>query len=297
MRTLALILLVTFPAFAQVDHKTAYPADVAIVPSAMIRNEQMNCVWAAAETITTPAGYDSFKGITQRAAKEGWHGASMERVVKAYDDAGIKYKLQPRTDRSAAIFYAAMKEGVGCYFEIPGHALVCLGLDEKTVRVVDNNGPKVIHVWTREYFDSVRQAGGLFPLRRRVCPGPDCPGPLSVLPDHPTLLPEVAPKPAPTPDANADILKAIAELKAEVAKIKTTPGPAGPAGPSGGVGPQGPVGPAGTNGKDGADGLPGKDGKGADAGELDKLKTRMDALEASLTKIYSTRVILTPASK
>jgi hypothetical protein len=281
------------------DHKTAYPGDVSIPADLMIRNKQSNCVWAAAETTTAAAGWVSFNGITARAVKEGWHGASMERVVKAYDDAGIKYKLQPRNDHSAKIFYEAVEEGVGCYFEIPGHSLVCVGIDKDSVRIIDNNGPKVVQVWTREYFDSIRQGGGLFPFRRLrpICPGPDCPGP-QILPDHPSLLPEpktpaVPATPVAPPPANADVLKAIAELKAKIDKIQLTPGPSGPAGPKGEPGPPG-KGEPGPTGPAGPAGPPGKD---ADPASLAELKQRMDALETSMNKITTTRTIVVPAVK
>ncbi len=290
------------------DHPSVYPGDVQIPLPLLVRNSHGNCVWAAAETVTTAAGWESFKGITQRAVQEGWRGACMERVVKAYESAGIKFKVQARGDKSAKIFLEAMKEGVGCYFEIPGqpgHALVCVGIDEKTVRIVDNNGPPTVSVWSRKYFDDVRAGGGLFPLRKRVCPGPNCPPNYAPPADHPSLLPEppVAPTPPAAPvkppaDANESVLKAIADLKAQIDQIQLKPGPPGPAGPAGArgaTGPPGPAGAAGLDGKPGAAGKSGADGKSADPAELAALKQRIAVLETSVHKITTTRTIIVPA--
>lgn len=307
MRSLILFLLAALPAI------TAEPVDVAIPTSLMIRNSHSNCVWAAAETITTAAGYESFKGITNRAVIEGWRGATMERVVAAYKTAGIDYKLQPRTDRSAKIFYDAMKEGVGCYFEIPGHALVCVGIDDKSVRVIDNNGPAGVQVWTREQFDSIRSSGGLFPLRKRVpvCPGPFCP--TQPVAPHPSVLPEpVTPAPAPPAD-NTELLKAIAELKAQVAAIKPVPGPPGkdgadglpgPPGPAGERGPAGPPGqancvpgPAGPKGDAGPPGPKGEPGKDADTEQLKRLAARVAELETSVNQLTATRTVIVPVRR
>lgn len=295
MRSLLLILLAAITAPAQ--DKIAISGDVAIPTTLRIRNSHSNCVWAAAETVTTAAGWESFKGITGRAVVEGWRGATMERVVAAYKTAGIEYRLQDRSDRSAKIFYDAVKEGVGCYFEVPRHALVCVGIDDTSVRVIDNNGPPEVQTWTRTYFDSVRTGGGLFPLRKRVpvCPGPVCPEPIA---PHPSVLPEPAPQPQPQPTPqpkpadNTELLKAIAELKAQVAAIKPVPGPPGKDGIDGMPGPPGkdscvpgPAGPAGPPGKD------------ADPEQLKRLTDRVAELEVSVNKLTQTRTVIVPVRK
>ena len=196
--SLLVMLLLPCAATAQFDRRPMdrppnyvqpYPGDAMIAKELRIRNTHDNCVWAAAETITTAAGWESFKGITHRAAGEGWRGACMDNVIQAFKDACIPYRAQPQSDRSATIFYQAMKEGVGCYFQVPGHALVCGGIDENSARIIDNNGPPEIQLWSRSYFDRVREGGGCFPLRRRPC-GPDCPTCPRPPRNHPSLLPE-----------------------------------------------------------------------------------------------------------
>lgn len=290
---LALLLICQGDLFGQFDRRpmdrpvnyvAPFAGDAVIPRELRIRNTHDNCVWAAAETITTAAGWDSFKGITQRAAGEGWRGAGMDHVIRAYQAAGIQFRAQSSSDRSAAIFQEAMQEGVGCYFQVPGHALVCVGIDESTVRIIDSNGPPEIQLWSRGFFDRVREGGGCFPLRRRpVAPAcPSCPRPPA---DHPSLTPEKpseSPKPpaAPPEISVQDLARLIAEAVRN--ELGSTPVKPGKDGRDGLPGPRGEPGPAGPPGKD------------ADFAAIAALQARVEALEKALTAGGVLRIKITP---
>lgn len=265
-------------------HSGLQTGDVMIPVENRIRNRNSNCVYAACETAFVPAGYESFRGIMNRAVKEGWHGSGLNDVLAAIKDVKdkdgkpvkIEYKTQPSGSRSNQIFYDAVKEGVGCYFEIPGHALVLVGIDEQSVRIIDNNGPPQVTTWSRQKFDSTREGGAVFCFRRwRV--RPSCPDCVPSTPAHPSLLPEdpiepaPAPKPVapavpatipvippdPKPDPRIDAILKIQQQQAALidalAKQAKIPGPQGLPGAKGDPGAAGGVGlpgPAGSAGKD-----------------------------------------------
>ncbi len=300
------------------------PGDAWIPVEFRIRNRESNCVWAAAETVCLGAGRESFRGIMGRAVKEGWRGSDIKAVIKGFDDAKIPYRYE--ATRDPAIYYEAMKEGVGCYFQIYEHALVCVGLDETSARIIDNNGPPVVQVWSRQDFDSRRQARACFPRRRRpMCPGPDCPTPNDNHPSVNPLLPVEPPEvvvpigprqpviivpPAPPGPTNAQILAELQSLQKAVA-IQLKPGPPGKDGADGaqgkpGVGQPGPAGPKGETGPQsvvagprGADGIPGPQGQAgtpADGAAFAALQARVAALETQLkTPAAATRVRVVPA--
>lgn len=215
----------------------------------------------------------------------------MGNLLGAMRDAGVPYEHTYQRDFN--LLKRAVAHGTGAYVEIPGHALLLVGIDEKAVRVLDNNGDLEVKEWSRAYFDRTWEGHGCFPrlLRPRPSPGPGPgPGP-GPQPNHPPLNPDhpvepPAPKtptppmppaaePVKPPAADPDLKKILLELgqlREAVAAIKPVPGPAGPAGPQGLAGNPGAAGPRGTAG------LPGPPGKDADAAKI-------AALEAELAKL------------
>lgn len=282
-----LLFLISFflawPAFAQTPDTYKYGAaekrdavlkegDVFIPWEFRKHNQNANCVWCAAETVCTAAGYNSFNGIFRNAVAEGWHGSGVGAFIKALKDANVPYKSQRASkDYSDRFFTEGLKQGSGVYFQIPGHALVLVGMDDRNVRVIDNGKNIGVEERSRQWFNSEREVGsGVFPiLRRRNCP--NCqPGPSQPPADHPSLNPQqpteptVTPKPVDTPAQPPvtiptvdlkpvlDAIKALQADVAEIKKMKSIPGPQGPVGLTGAAGPAGPAGPQGPAGK-GAD--------------------------------------------
>lgn len=214
--------------------KQLRPGDVWIPPQWRVRNTQGNCVWCAVETVSRQAGLESLYGIKERAVATGWHGAGIGNVEMAFKNAKVPVEITRSRDYS--LLQRAVKQGTGAYVEIPGHALVLVGIDAQSVRLIDNNGPPVVTVWPRWRFDQewygVACCPRLFPRIHRFRHNnepifnpnppaqPNMPHP-PLNPAHPKELPEPESQPTHPP-----------------------PPKAGP------VGPQGPQGPAGPPGKD-----------------------------------------------
>jgi hypothetical protein len=275
--------------------------DVFIQVSRRPRNRNGNCVWCAAETVMWGgAGLEEFQGITQRAIANGWHGASIQNVKAACDDAKIPVEWQSFKRGDTALLYKAVENCTGAYIEIrsnprEGHAVALVGIDDNQVRIIDNNGPPTVKVWTRQHFNSVWEGSCLFPkLRRHICPkcpgqpnSPSQPGPSA---NHPPLNPSPVPappgpvvptqpapatptaqpatptpaKPEPMPGITAtDLAKMQETLLAQIKAI-----PAGPKGDKGDPGLAGKDGQPGKPGVDGATGQPGPAGPAGAKGDL-----------------------------
>lgn len=266
--------------------KELKPGDVWIPPEFRIRNRNGNCVWCAAETICLQAGLESFHGMTDRAIRTGWSGAEMEHVLRGFKDGRIDFESERGHD--PAILYRAVAANVGCYVQIPGHALVLVGIDDASVRLIDNNGPPTIKVWSRQQFDQMWTGCACFPcLRPRIWnflhplhPWPPAPPDYKPPQSHPPLNP-AHPVETPTPTV-----------------VPSAPGATAPAGPAGPAGP------------------PGKDGASVDTAALvsqlgslidTKLAARDVALNARLSAVETklddlsgavrTRFVAAPASK
>jgi hypothetical protein len=82
-----------------------------------------------------------------------WHGNTISDVKAAIRDSGVECIITENRDWS--IFDYARKEGVGVYVQIPGHALVCLAVDEKRAYMLDNNGPLKVQTWPRAKFNQL----------------------------------------------------------------------------------------------------------------------------------------------
>ncbi len=180
------------------------------------RNPGIECAYIAAEEILVAAGYEEFKGWGT-APPTTRYGREMGFILKAMDDFRVPYKAVRNGDTS--IFDHARKEGVGVYVQIPGHALVVVGLDERHAYVINNYtaaGPasvdraeqssKKVQRWTREKFMRLWEGVACCPLRKRKRPDAGLPTPPVPQPTAPAL-------PAPGP--------------------KGDPGPAGPPGKDG----------------------------------------------------------------
>lgn len=261
-----------------------------------MRNKNRNCVWCAAETVFWgAAGHEALRGIRDTAFREGWNGAFMSNVIGALQDAGIAYEKTTRRDH--AFLKRAVANGTGAYIQTPGHALVLVGIDEQSVRVIDNNGTLEVMARSRSWFDSVAGWDGnaVYPttcLRPRILPRPGpnpsvqpAPGP-----HHPTLTPVSPPapqpvepaKPIPLPPPGPDlkaILDRIASLEVLISKIPA--GPPGPRGKDGEPGKPGVDGLPGAAGPAGPPGAPGSNGKDVDpaivqalAAEIQRLRDR-----------------------
>jgi hypothetical protein len=178
------------------------------------RNPGIECAYIAAEEILVAAGYEEFRGWGTSLPNGGrGYGREMGFILKALDDRGVPYKAVRNGDTS--IFEHARKEGVGVYVQVPGHALVVVGLDDRHAYVINNYtaaGPasvdraeqssKKVQRWSREKFMRIWEGTACCPLRKRKRPdaGPQLPAPPIPRPEAPTL---------------------------------PTPGPAGPQGPPG----------------------------------------------------------------
>lgn len=147
------------------------PIDFAEIPvEFMVSNQGGNCVWCAVETAFSTAGYESVKGLKDRAVREGWGGAWITNVISALKDAGIPYKESQ--NGSMDIFNYAREQGVPVYVQVrvsrpEDHAIVVVGMDDTHVRVLDNNGPKKVQTWTMARFKSVWGGRACCPLFRK----------------------------------------------------------------------------------------------------------------------------------
>lgn len=304
------ILLCSFlPTYAETEQRdrALRKGDVFIPHTYRIRNRGGNCVWAASEAICRTAGYNAFDGIMQRANEHGWHGAGMSNVVAAMKAANIPYKASRNRD------YEFLKEGVrngsGVYVEIPGHAVVVVGIDDSSVRILDNNGSLQVQEWSREKFAHQWEGCGIFPIFRRrpfrPSPAPNEPHP-PLNPNHPVepppepdTRPPERPLTPPAPDTvilgkieqvlkqqqmlaqqQATLTKDLAEVKAK----PPVPGPEGKPGPAGKDGANGQPGVAGQQGPEGKPGPAGKDGKDAAdvQAELMELRKEVESLKTNL---------------
>lgn len=261
-------------------------------------------MWAAAGTVFWGgAGLESFAGFAPRARQNGWHGAGMDNVLAAAERAGIEVEYTTRKDFQ--VLYNAVKAGTGAYFQVPGHAMVLVGIDDQEVRFIDNNGSPEVRTMSRQRFNASWEGSACFPklrnLLKRPKPGPDDCRP-RVRPNrpnvpHPPLNPNfpVEPPPVkppevkppepvcpPRPDNTDLLLMELKKLREEVKAIKTTPGPAGPPGKDGRDGQEGKPGLSGPVGPPGKDGLPGKD---ADPAHLAALQAEIAALKNDLSTL------------
>ena len=247
------------------------PGDVFIPKDCRPRNRNGNCVWGASETVFWGgAGLKSFQGAKERAANTGWNGSSMSAVLAMARQAGIT--CVSTTNRDYKVLQDAVKNGTGFYFEIrlgrEGHALAGVGIDDSTVRIIDNNGPPIVQEWSRKKFDSLWNGCACYPtvIRRDVTLCPTCrpggPRPLPINPNHPSIEPPpdtrpINPQPQPlTPPKPDPALAKLDEILKRIEMIEKRPVIPGPQGEPG---KQGPVGPPGQPGEPGAEGQPGKD--------------------------------------
>lgn len=226
--------------------------DVWIPVAERVHNQQSCCVWAASQVVVNAAGYQAFHGIFSQAVSKGWHGAGISDVTELLDHAKIPYRAT--TSHEYAVLYAAQKEGVPFYFQIRGHALVGVGIDAQSVRVLDNNGNLQVKAWPRAEFDErwtgqafyahPKVAGpfGLFGPRRVICPGPGCrpfqPQPLVVPVEPPVVTPPVVVVP---PDVAPPVVVTPPPVVPKDGKDGRdgkdgAPGTVGPAGPAGAPG-------------------------------------------------------------
>lgn len=216
------------------------------------RNIGPKCVWCATETIFWgAAGLEEFKGLRDRSVK-GWSGgADRQNIISYIQDwtkEGRAEGVKLKQGKSYAFFKEACDSGTGAVFFIPGHALALVGIDEESARVIDNNGPPVVQVWSRRKFDGMAEWGccpDLPDFLKQPRPSPYNPRPS---PNHPPLNPDRPKPPTPKPDEpkpeppapTVDIDK-LAELI--IAKLpKPVPGKDGATGPQGPAGERGPKG-------------------------------------------------------
>ena len=194
--------------------------DVWIPKSFRERNEKGNCVWASCQTVFWgAAGLKPFEGIKQSAVDNGWSGASMGNVIGALKEANVPY--EHTYNRDYKVLEKAVAFGTGAYVEGSGHAVALVGIDDESVRIIDNNGSGEVQRWTRKFFDGWWSGRAVFPLR---CHRP------RPKPDHPPLNPENPPE--------------------SIEPAKPIEGKQGPAGPKGDPGPRGLIGLPGLPGKD-----------------------------------------------
>jgi len=291
---------------AEARDKELKPGDVFIPRAWRIQNTNGNCVWCATETICRQAGLRSIEGVKARAVREGWHGSWYGDVEKLWRDCHISYRarhpdgtvwevgrrrdgtlkkaVQCPAEDKFKILHDAVAAGTGAYIEIPGHALVVVGIDSKTVRLINNNGGPKITVWTRGEFNRRWSGCGLFPRLNRRRPRPDCPDCKPLNPSHPSPNPEQPveppddeelPPPKPvkpskpskpkTPTAEVDYDKLATMIAAKV--------PAGAKGDKGDKGDRGPIGPQ------------GKDGASADSGRVTAVEQRLSAVERDVSQL------------
>ncbi len=162
------VLLLAIPAYAQSRDKELKPGDVFIAKEFRHENRNGNCVWAATEANMMTAGYEPSRGLFERAVKEGWGGAGMSRVLSFAKDAKIDMVSQKKGDHR--ILFDSVRHGTGAYIEIPGHAIVLVGIDKDFVRLLDNNlqaGNTFMKVWTRERFDKEWEGNACYPKINR----------------------------------------------------------------------------------------------------------------------------------
>jgi hypothetical protein len=200
--------------------------DEVVPESVRVHNQNGNCVWCAAEDVFFGAGYEQCKGLMRQALEKGWHGAGIDDVLAVMQRANIPCKVE--RNRGTEIFEYARKEGVGVYIQIPGHALVCLGLTDRHAYILDNNGLLKIEKWARSKFDRIWEGVACCPFKRKR----PKPTPPAVNPE-PTV-PAPTPIPAPTPKVDlTPVTDAISKLTERITVLEKTTGPAGPAGKDG----------------------------------------------------------------
>lgn len=196
----------------------------AIIPEEnRIVNSFGNCTWSAAEDVFVAAGYPQFRGIKERAVKEGWRGASISNVIAAAKDANIP--IMEVHDRSLDIFDYAKEEGVGVFVEIPGHSLVCVGLDADHAYMLDNNqdqqGKLAIRKWPRAEFLKLWEGHACCPRKKKPKDKPPATTPAKPTPAI-TTTPAVTVGPvAPAVDPNAGKLDELGQAMAKLTDATT----------------------------------------------------------------------------
>ncbi len=216
--------------------KALKDGDVFIPRAYRVRNRNGNCVWCACETVFRGAGYvEEFNGTTEDAIRKGWCGADMADVIKVCKIAKIEVDVEEHGDTK--FLTKALAEGKPCYIQIPGHALVLVGLDKDSARVIDNNGSKEVRTWERARFDQLWEGRACCPRFPRLHPFKFKPMPYD--PPLPTVKPVTPSVPVPAPTDLQPILDKLAALEAKVAAIQPIAGPPGPKGDPGPPGPGG----------------------------------------------------------
>lgn len=222
MKFLILFLALSFQGELEERDSTLKEGDVFIPREWRIRNRNGNCVWCTVEMVFWgAAGHEQFKGITERAIKEGWHGAEMENVLSAARQANIEVVFT--RNRDYKVLYDSVKNGTGAYIQIPGHAITVVGIDEESVRIIDNNGTKEAQVWPRRKFDQYWQGTACYPktvniqTKPGLCPLKIRPRPN---PDHPPLNPSVPPLNPSVPSLEQRLQEAEARHKKELQELE-----------------------------------------------------------------------------
>lgn len=201
--------------------------DNVIPENLRIRNRQGNCVWCAMEDVFVAAGYDQFKGITERAIRNGWAGATWSNVESAIKDSGVDVVMSKPGQRDTSIFDYARKEGVGVVVFIPGHALVCLHLDDKTAYMIDNNpsdgsGRLKILKWARSKFDKLWEGYACCPRKKKPRPNDKPAVKPEVKPDvKPETKPEIKPVEPPCKCPAPTDQKAVTDALAKLTEVAT----------------------------------------------------------------------------
>lgn len=197
-----------------------------VVPEQLrIRNRRGNCVWCAVEDVFVSAGYDQFKGITDRAVQQGWSGATWSNVEAAIRTANVD--VVSTSSRDTSVFDYAKKEGLAAVVFVPGHALVRVGHDERYVYMLDNNpndasGKLKVLRWAHSKFNSLWDGHACCPRKKK--PKPDSP---PVKPDvKPEVKPETKPEVKPVdckcpPPAPSTDVKPITDALSKLAEIAT----------------------------------------------------------------------------
>lgn len=223
------------------------PGDVFVPRAERDRNRNGNCTWCAAETCFWGAAkLEKFKGLTDRAVKEGWHGASIQNILAYCKAAGV----EAETGSGAEFVKHAVAKGCGAAIHIPGHFVYCCGIDDESARIIDNGRSQEVQVWSRAKFDSSMIAAVCPTLDKLFKPRVPRPNP-----NHPSLPPvtpgpvtpgPVTPPVTPAPAVDLKpILDKLAEIEAKLAAVESKPG------------------------KDGVNGRDGKDGKDGTVAQID----------------------------